>query len=418
MERLLNFGKAEHTPSEGKDPSTRDALSQAYFRDRNVAEAQARVGDTRGEILRKLLKYLGPILLLLGGIDLGVRHFFPKEELLPYMEPAPAYYIMKLELFKRLPAPDVLLIGSSRMRHAGHSRMLSRTLAQHWGRKVKVFNMGLQGAMAEEYFSIITSHLPDPPPPYVIIGFSGSAAVEVHRFSFASRFLWDFSNLVSYVRRTSFHDFEVRHVEYFIEGLLGKLWYTFDQRVPLSKKVTEKALAWLGLSAGEKDAKEMEKTRMTDPVMVLAEDGYPVFPSRMLNLQEQIKKDPRNVKKKRREFIRKDPSMYSEASIELIKKIVEDLRGKGCKVAFVETTPSPYLINRNDVLHGEGFRKWMAAAAEEADVLFIPMPWEEMGLTNAFFKDPSHMLPSGAAKFTLHMFRKLRDAGFFEEGRQ
>ncbi|MHC4945646.1 MAG: hypothetical protein ACYTG7_21755 [Planctomycetota bacterium] len=414
----MNSGKRETTPPGAKDPAAPDALSEAYFRDQNVAEAQPRVGASRGEILRRLAKYILPLFILLGGIDVGVRVLFPKGKLLPYMEPAPAYYIMKLELFEKTPAPDVLLIGSSRMRHAGHSRVLSMALTQYWGRPVKVFNMGLQGAMAEEYFSIIEGHLPDPPPPYVIIGFSGSAAVEVHRFSFASRFLWDASSLISYIRRTSFADFEVRHVEYFIEGLLGRLWYAFDQRVPLSKLLMEKTRSWLGLAEGEKDPKEMEKTRMTDPVMVLAEDGYPIFPTKIPTLQEQIKKDPKHVKKKRREFIRKDPSLYSEASIELIQLIVDDLRAKGCKVAFVETTPSPYLINRNKVLHGEGFREWMADAAEKADVLFIPMPWEEMGLTNAFFKDPSHMLPSGAAKFTFHMFKKLRDAGFFEEGRQ
>jgi hypothetical protein len=113
--------------------------------------------------------------------------------------------------------------------------------------------------------------------------------------------------------------------------------------------------------------------------------------------------------------LEKDPEMFGEGTILLLKKIVTSLRARGSRVALVETPPSPYLQALNPVLHGPGFRKLMNRAAKEADVLFLPFPPWETALSNAYYGDLSHLSKEGGELYSHLLFQRLRRAGFFEE---
>jgi hypothetical protein len=401
-------------PRQGADGSA-EGLSQAFYRDRNVADARTGPGDSRVTLLRSLAAWGLPMFLLLFLADLALEWAFPPEALLPYMQKEIAFYTMKVERFGEGPVPDVLFIGSSRMRDAVIPSVFAADLASHLERPVNAFNLGLGGAQAVEYHALVSSHLPDPPPPYVILGFSGTEVAHVQNFAYASRFLWSVPNFISYLKRTSFKDFRVKHVEYFIESLLCRFWYLFEYRDSLSKRIAEPIAAFLGLEKDPGDPGESDAERSRIIANVLAEDGYEPFLSAFTNLEHRLKNNPKSIRKKmqKRELI-KDPDMFDDATILLLKEIVSCLRGKGSRVALVETPPSPYLQALNPVLHGRGFRTFMSRAAKEIDVLFLPFtPWET-GLSNAMYGDLSHLSKAGAEIYSHFLFHKLRQAGFFE----
>jgi hypothetical protein len=391
-------------------------LSQAFYRDRNLAEAGGGPSDTLRTILRKLGWYAVPIFVLLAALDLVIRFALPPEKLLPYMQKEIAFYTLKVERFREGPSPDVLFIGSSRMRDAVIPSVFAADLEAYLKRPVRTFNLGLGGAQAEEYYALVTSHLPDPPPPYVILGFSGTEMAHVHRFAYASRFLWSLDNAYSYYKRTSGRKFRSRHLEYFIESLIGRFWYLFEYRDALSKRISEPFAEWLGSAVDEEEPEKETRKIQRMVANVLAEDGYEPYLTTSTNLEQRLRNNPRSIKKQMQaRELEKDPDMFGESTILLLKKIVTSLRANGSRVAFVETPPSPYLQALNPVLHGAGFRKFMFTAAKEANVLFLPFPPWETTLSNAYYGDMSHLSKEGAELYSHLLFHRLRRAGFFEE---
>jgi hypothetical protein len=365
-------------------------------------------------MLRRLGSYAAPLFILLGAMDLVLRWTLPPEKLLPYMQKEVAYYTVKVDRFMSRPAPDVLVLGSSRIRDALIPDIFVRRLSGQWGRTAPVYNLGLGGAHSEEYYTLVSSYLPDPPPPYVVIGFSGTEVACVHIFTFASRFLWHLENFLSYLGRTSHSNFQVKHCEYYIESLLCRIWYLFEQRDALSRLAGDSLASALGLKNKRESLRKEEEKQRRLAAHILADDGYlPFLPERM-NLQEALRTNPGSVQPRSWDLVR-NPALLDEASAELLGLILERLRNRGSRVALVESPPSPYLQRRNPVLHGTGFRKWMHGVAADLDVLFIPAPPADTRLYNSLYRDPNHMTEEGAKRYTRYIFSKLRDAGFFEE---
>lgn len=396
-------------PRAETDPD--EVLSQAFYRDRNVADEGDGPGDSRKTIVGRLLLYLIPIAVLLAGADLLARWALPPYVILPCMQKEMAFYTLKVDRFLENPAPDVLLLGSSRIRDDVNPGVLAELLSARRGQPATVFNFGLGGAFMEEVYTIASSYLPDPPPRYVILGFSGTEVAWPFHFQYASRFLWRFDNFMDYLGRVDFSNFEVRHVEYFIEAGIARYWYLFAHRDAIQNFLSERLTPMGPEKAAIRDA---EKRRLVNHVM--AEDGYWPYLPRAVNLAARLERDPGSVHVHLRRELMQDPDLLNEESARLIALTVERLRARGCKVAVIETPPSPYLQNRNNVLHGEGFRRWMRGVAEEIDVPFFAFPLNsETRLNNAKYNDVSHLSIEGAKHFTRLVFKALDEAGFFEE---
>lgn len=402
----------------GDPQKTDDALSQAYYRDRNVADMDTGSGDSRRRIMSLLAVHVVPVVILLFGSDLVLREALSEKTLLPYMQVEPAFYRMKVDYFLSKPTPDVLFMGSSRIRDAVIPREFCKELSAYLGRETTGYNLGLVNARMEECLTVAGSHLPEPPPPYVVVGFSGTEVVKVHQFNFASRFLWRFPDLTSYLLRTAFVDFEVKNIEHYIEAQICRFWYLFENRDAIETYLTEHVQSLLGIGDPDRVAfREDEKQRLL--AYALAGDGYHPPPREgtegFRTLDELIADDPESIHIPHRERAR-DPGLFNEKSVEAIDRLVTSLRARGCRVALVETPPSPYLQNWNRVLHGENFRRWMRGVADDLDVPFFafPPPPDPSEL-NALYRDVDHLTSDGAKLYTHYLFIHLRDAGFFEE---
>ncbi|MHC4944774.1 MAG: hypothetical protein ACYTG7_17300 [Planctomycetota bacterium] len=406
------------TPTGDPGQTQEDVLSQAFYRDRNVAEMGKGPGDSRRMIFVRMARYLLPVIVVFVAIDLWVRWAFPPDKLLPYMQKEFAYYTHKVKRCLSLPSPDVLLMGSSRIRDDLNPKVLAAHLEAEWGRPVRVYNYGLGGSHMEEVYTLVSSYMPEPIPKYVILGFSGTEVAWPYHFRYASRFIWKTENFLDYLGRVSFSHFRVRHVEYFIESFLCDYWYLFANRDALCTLLGEKVDEMLGIEQDPivKHKREEEKKRLVNHVMV--EDGYfPVLP-RWKDLATRLKNNPRSVKIQNRRELIKDPDVLNDTSADLLRLMVPKLRAMGCKVAIVETPPSPFMQSRNPILHGPGFRNWMKGVAEELDVLFFAFPPKKYGLTNNLYGDASHLSKEGSTRYSRFVFKELRNAGFFEEGRQ
>jgi hypothetical protein len=91
------------------------------------------------------------------------------------------------------------------------------------------------------------------------------------------------------------------------------------------------------------------------------------------------------------------------------------LAERGCQLAVVETPVSPWLQQRNPVLHGDVFRQRMSELADELGIVWIPMPERTTHLTNALYTDACHLSAAGARRYTRLLFRALDDAGFLQD---
>jgi hypothetical protein len=399
--------------TDGQDPHP-DVLSQAYFRDRNVAEEEDGPPEALRSILGRLMLRAVPVLLLVVATDLLTRWAFPPEKLLLFMQREVRDFVFKVESFLEHPTPDVLFLGSSRIRDALIPERFARDLSTKWGRPVRVYNLGLGGAKTEELYALVTSHMTDPPPPYVVIACSGSEVARVHQFQFASRFLWRLPEFFNYILHTPSPRFHSKNVEYYLESLLCRPWYVFKHRDAISTLFEDRIEIWLNFNETDEETALRIKTRKQALERLLGDDGFwPVY-KKGPSLEMQLRKDPDSIPILESELSR-NPLILDETSNRLLKQIVTRLRGMGCKVAVVEIPPSPYLQRRSPVLHGEGFRKWMTRAAQELDLLFIPLSPRETRLTNALYRDTGHMIEAGAERYTSLLFKKLVDSGFFEE---
>jgi hypothetical protein len=403
----------------GADPAAQageDVLSQAFFRDRNVAEEGKGPGDSRIRIFRRMAFFLVPVLILLFGVDLAVRYLLPPERLLPYMQKDIAFYTLKVDRFLEKPAPDLLVLGSSRTRKGVNGQLLSHKISKYWGRPARAFNLGLDGAMAEEIYALLTSHMHDPPPPYVVVCLSGMEVTQAHNFRFAPRFLWKFRNFLGYVSGTSFDDFSAESVEYYIESILCNFWYMFSHRDALLKLVAEKAGVFLGVESSIQEAELRASPKRQESLgVILAEYGYKAEHHPGPNWEEQMRADPKKIPKISKLRLEKDEALFTESSVELLRRIVEQVKKMGSKLIFVEIPPSPIDQRTRSMMGGEKFRAWMNGVADELDVTFLTMPAKETGLTNALYIDASHLTARGADHYTHLLFDKIRAVGFLDE---
>ncbi|MFH1999065.1 MAG: hypothetical protein ABIK28_05245, partial [Planctomycetota bacterium] len=243
----MNPGQENGNAKEGIAGSP--LISKAFFRDKNVADEGFGPGDKAKTIFRKLLLCLIPLFALVFAVDAAVQHYLPEKKLLPYMQKEIAFYTLKVEHFKELPLPDLVVIGSSRTRNGVNTKRLSEDLSTYWGRPARAFNLGLDGAMISEFYSLLSSQMPDPAPPYVVICVSGQEVVQFKDFFFAPRFLWKASDLISYLSRISYDEFSATSVEYYIESIICRFWYTFKHRDARQEMVKEQAGRLLGVES-------------------------------------------------------------------------------------------------------------------------------------------------------------------------
>ena len=161
----MHADREDYCPDNREKSGDDTLLSQAFFRDQNVADSERGPGDRAGKIVRRLALYLLPLVVLIAAGDLAARKLVTPEALLPYMQKEFAFYTMKVEHFLKLPTPDLVVVGSSRTRNGVNAQLLSKALSAHWKRPAKAYNLGLDGAMIEEFYGLVSSRLPDPPPP-------------------------------------------------------------------------------------------------------------------------------------------------------------------------------------------------------------------------------------------------------------
>ncbi len=426
---------AEGVPA-GEADDGEDLLSEAFFRDRNVADevhgpdgegrSAAGGGPVRPSIARRLLPRLGLLVLAFAVIDVVLRTVLPPPVLVRQMQGEAAAYTVKVDAFAEGPAPDVLFLGSSRVRDGMVPQVMAERLGSTWGRVPRVYNLGLVNAKAEEWYSLVASHLPEPPPPYVIIGVTGSELVRVHNFQYAARFLWRRSTFADYLGRTSWHDFRVEHVEHYLESVLGRVWYLFGQRIALRNRLDHAVRDALGLT-NERQRLLRDMLGNETEKFVTAPDGYtvPTKESRQ-TLADRLEEDPDGVRVPKREL--EHPAEIVEGSdFALLRDIVTLLRERGSRVALVEMPVSPYLQERNPVLHGggipprggrggrAGFRERVAAVASDLDVPWVPFPARANNLDNRLYVDVNHLTTTGARRYTAILHRKLTERGFFDE---
>lgn len=395
-----------------------DLLGQAFFRERNVADLAAEDVDDQGpSVARRLLPRALLCLALLVVTDVVLRRTVPPESLVAWMDPEPATYIVKVERFANSPAPDLLVLGSSRVRDGVVPSVLEETFAARGGHDVDVYAMGLVNAKLAEWRAYLRSHLPDPPPERVVIGVTGSELVRVHGFQYAARFLWRPSDLVDYLGRTSYDDLKVEHVESFLASMLGDVWYLFDFRGPLRECATAWVLGRLGLDeyAPRSTERQREQSRwITD--FVMADDGHaPPLEASPRTLAQKIARDEDAVRRTipGRELVR-DAEMR-DGGFEVLVELVEDLHARGCRVALVEMPTSPYLQELNPVLHGDVFRRRVGLLCAELGATWVPLPPKHTHLTNDMYVDVNHLADTGARRYSRALAQGLLAAGFLDD---
>jgi len=393
-----------------------DVLSEAFFRDRNVAENAAAAHQKAGAPWRRMLPRVAIVLAALALIDVAVRCLVPPEALLDFTHHEEAVYGVKLAQFKSAPTPDVVFLGSSRVRDGMVPEVFSGFLSKEWKRPARVYNLGLINAKAEEYLTIVRSHLPDPGPRLVVLGITGSEVVNVHDFQYASRFLWTLPDALDWLRRVPAAHFDVAHVEHFLENELCRGWYVFGHRDALREMLLDTLVSRFGVplpvAAGGTDNMGQNK-KLRD--YVLAADGYQAPPlTPQGSLARRIVEAPQLLKIPERE-LEASPEMLEGARFTELREIAALLDARGSRLALVEMPVSPYLQERNPVLHGQVFRDRMEQLAQELGCVWVPMPPEETQLSNRTYGDVNHLTEVGAKRYTRLLFERLSERGFFKE---
>jgi hypothetical protein len=397
--------------------TTPDLLEQAWLRDRNVADVV--VTSRGGGIWRRLAWRVAFVLAGLAALDLALSAVLPPVELLPDTELEAAVYTVKVDRFATMPAPDVLFLGSSRVRDGMVPGIFEVELEREWGRPVRAYNLGLQNAMLEEYRALVASHLPDPPPPYVVLGLSGSELVMADDFRYAARFLWRWPDFTHWVSNVSWEGFRVANAENYIESVMARHWYLFGHRHELSERV----LRTLGLESGPRAGPDVVTPGTEIIEGILSDDGF-VRRHEWSKLSERLAYDPSSVVVWERD--RLQPSEFVVGSrFEKLREVVAMLRARGCRVALVEVPASPYLQALNPVLQGAGlpasegraarpgFRTRMQELAAELDLPFVPCDAETSALGNDMFTDLNHLSVAGARRYSNRVVHELINAGFF-----
>ncbi len=395
---------------------TPDLLGEAFFRggDPRAREATPEPGL---RVLARLGLRLLFVLALLAAGDLALRRALPPESLLPWMEREFAAYTVKLARFAAGPAPDVLFLGNSRVHDGIVPEVFREGLEQRWGRPARAFNLGLMNAKVAEFAALARAHLPEPPPPRVVFGLSGTELANAHEFQYASRFLWDAAELVDWLRRTPPSRLDGAHVESWLESVLGRAWYAFSVRDALRTAARERLQdglhAWFGVPLPHKQRALRVQVGRWSQQDVLAPDGRFEEQSFQPNLPGLLAEGDVRIPP----YSLGDASELREgADFPLMRAVVAELQARGCRVALAELPPSPWLQERCPDFHGDLFRERTAAFAASLGVPFVPMPPSETLLSDATYVDANHLSRAGARRYTRLLYERLAAAGYFDDG--
>jgi len=349
---------------------------------------------------------------VLAAADFALRATLPPEELLPWMEREFAAYTVKVARFAAAPAPDVLLVGNSRVHDGLVPAVFAEALTQRWGRPASVYNLGLMNAKAAEFAALVRGHFPEPVPRHVIFGISGTEFANVGEFQYASRFLWNGGELLDYLERTPLHDVQRAHVADFLDASLGRLWYAFGERDALRAALENGVRGVLGLPEGPKMVALRAQIGRYNRADVLSPDGTSADETAVPSLATLLS---------RGEKIRIPPYSLGDASeliegrdFPLMRQVLGELAARGCRVALVEVPPSPWLQEQCPDFHGELFRQRMAEFAGSLHVPFVAVPPSESFLTDGAYVDANHLNPAGAQRLSTLLVQRLAEAGYFD----
>ncbi|MBM3986173.1 MAG: hypothetical protein FJ296_10890 [Planctomycetes bacterium] len=391
-----------------------------------LVEAFHRTGDPRRHdglrepgwhVLRRLAWRLAAVLALVAAGDALLRRALPAEALLPWMEREFASYTVKVARFAAGPAPDVAFLGNSRVHDGIVPEDFGAALQQRWERPARAYNLGLMNAKAAELAALARAHLPEPPPRRVVLGLSGTELCAAHDFQYASRFLWGARELLDWLRRTPVERLDARHVESWLESMLGRACYAFSVRDALRLVATERLQdAWhaaRGVPLPQRQRTLRAQVGRWSRLDVLSPGGRFEDQSFQPNLpgllaQGDVRIPPYSLG---------DASELREgADFPLLRAVVADLQARGCRVALVEVPPSPWLQERFPDFHGDLFRRRAAEFAAPLGVPFVPMPPAETGLDDASYVDANHLSRAGARRYTQLLFERLAATGFLDDG--
>ena len=390
------------------DPGDGELLERAFYRDRNVADVGLDAGAPPVRIGRRLLPRVALVVGLLVVLDVVLRATLGSEGLVRHMTMEPASYLLKVSRFAGSPAPDVLIMGSSRARDGFVPSVLAEALESEWERPVRVYNLGLVNAKAEELYSLASTAMPDPAPERVILAITGSEIVRAHNFQYAARFLWTPALAWRYLQRTSWDDFRIEHFEHYLESAVGRAWFLFRHRDAFRAAIERWVAERMGRDRGDAyDAAEDVEA------FVMAPDGFHrIDVGTGMTLAQKLRRDPESVRIPPRELRR--PAELSEGGrFQALRDTIAALEARGSRVAIVELPSSPYLQAQSPVQHGHVFRRRMAELADELGLVWVPYPAEANYLSNELYLDINHLTELGAQRYTQGVFVKLRDKGFF-----
>lgn len=397
------------------EPQPPDLLGEAFFRE-GLPDAGRPAEEPGRRILLRLLARLACVLALLAAGDLVLRRLLPDAALLPWMEREAAAYTVKVARLRAEPAPDLLVLGNSRVHDGVVPEVLAPALAARQGRPARVFNLGLMNAKPAEWSALVRDHLPDPPPPRVVIGLSGAEVVHDHEFQYASRFLWSAREAGDWLLRTPPSRLDGAHLGHFIESLVGRAFHAYAVRDALRAAANERledlAHDALGLPVAAKARAVRAQVGRYNVADVLAPGGRLPDPGPQPGLAGLLASggEPRIPP-----YSLLDPApLVRGDDFALLRDVVTRLAARGCRVALAETPPSPWLQRKCPEFHGDLFRRRMAAFADSLGVPFVAMPPEETFLDDAAYVDANHLSQAGAVRYTRLLGERLAAAGFLD----
>jgi hypothetical protein len=391
-----------------------------------LLEAFQRTGDPRGRdvlrepgrlVLGRLALRVALVLALVAAGDAVLRRALPPEALLPWMEREFAAYSVKVARFASGPAPDVLFLGNSRVHDGFVPEVFGEALEQRLGQAARAYNLGLMNAKTAEFVALARTHLPEPPPPRVVLGLSGTEMCNAHEFQYASRFLWDARELLDWLLRTPASRLDATHVTAWLESALGRAFYAYSVRDALRLAATERLQdarhAAFGVPPPQRQRALRAQVGRWSRQDVLSPGGRFEDDSFQPNLPGLLAEGD----------VRIPPYSLGDATelrvgadLPLLRSVVTELQARGCRVALAEMPPSPWLQECCPEFHGDLFRRRAAEFAAPLGVPFVPMPPSETQLDDASYVDANHLSRAGARRYTRLLFDRLAAAGFLDDG--
>jgi|GEM_PF-3188791 len=393
---------------------TPELLGAAYTRDADLSAEPGGPREPGRVILGRFALRAALVLALLAVVDVFVRAARPPESLLPGMDREFAAYTVKVERFASQPAPDVLLLGNSRVHDGLVPAVFAEGLGARWGRPVRAYNLGLMNAKAAEFAALVRNHFPDPPPRRVIFGVSGTELVNDPEFQYASRFLWDVGECADWLARTPLGRIETAHLENALDAGMASLCYSYAERDALSLPFLQAAGDRLGLRLSRTHRRVREIVARHNLADVLAPDGFELDDEEHPRLTDLLTADPDGVRIP--PYSLGDPSeLVAGADFPLMRRVVLELQARGCLVALVEMPPSPWLQERCPEFHGPLFRRRLQEFAASVGATCVLMPPSETLLIDAVYIDANHLGRAGANRCSRMVLDRLLDAGYFDE---